>query len=201
MHKREHAPVCSWTKTDFFLCKCKNVFLSSLHSSRVVKATRATTASRHLGAPWCCNHITVVPLLPSVVYRNCKQRGICDLEFWILRDAALLTPKAVRPDPCICVMLGSWKHGRNTGGGVGVGASQPFCTDRFHIDRGAGASLRCLSVSRGKRSLKYSLHKTNHRHLITLLKGKRTKLNKNYNSNTRSNVKSTSTFEDQDSCF
>lgn len=72
---------------------------NSLHSSRVVNATRATTASRHLGAPWCCNHITVVPFLPSVVYRNCKQRGICDLEFWILRDAALLTLRAVRPDP------------------------------------------------------------------------------------------------------
>lgn len=74
---------------------------NSLHSSRVVNATRATTASRHLGAPWCCNHITVVPLLPSVVYRNCKQRGICDLEFWILRDTALLTLRAVRPDPHI----------------------------------------------------------------------------------------------------
>lgn len=47
--------------------------------------------SHHLGAPWYCNHITVVPLLPSVVYRNCKQRGICDLVFWILRDTALLT--------------------------------------------------------------------------------------------------------------
>lgn len=49
--------------------------------------------SYHLGAPWYCNHITVVPLLPSVVYRNCKQRGICDLVFWILRDTALLTLK------------------------------------------------------------------------------------------------------------
>lgn len=74
---------------------------NSLHSSRVVNATRATTVSRHLGAPWRGNHITVVPLLPSVVYRNCKQRGICDLEFWILRDAALPTLRAVRPDPHI----------------------------------------------------------------------------------------------------
>lgn len=120
MHKRGHAPVCSRKRTDSFLSKCKNVFLSSnsSHSSRVVKATRATTVSRHLGAPWCCNHITVVPLLPSAVYRNCKQRGICDLEFWILRDAALLTLKAARPDPRVCAMLGSWRHGRNTGQGV-----------------------------------------------------------------------------------
>lgn len=48
--------------------------------------------SHHLGAPWYCNHITVVPFLPSVVYRNCKQRGICDLVFWI-RDTALWTLK------------------------------------------------------------------------------------------------------------
>lgn len=127
-----------------FSVSVKMYFLSSnsLHSSRVVKATRATPVSRHLGAPWCCNHITVVPLLPSVAYRNCKQRGICDLEFWILRDAALLTPKAVRPDPRICVMLGSWKHGCSTGR-----ASQACCTDMFHIDRGA-ATRFAASVSR-----------------------------------------------------
>lgn len=95
----------------FFFSSSSN----SLHSSRVVNATRATTVSRHLGAPWYCNHITVVPLLPSVVYRNCKQRGICDLEFWILRDAALLTLKAGRPHPHICVMLSSWKHIRSSG--------------------------------------------------------------------------------------
>lgn len=113
---------------------------NSLHSSRVVNATRATTASRHLGAPWCCNHITVVPLLPSVVYRNCKQRGICDLEFWILRDTALLTLRAVRPDPHIWVKLSSWKHGRDSGEDVaallyghvshGCLASPPQCLER-----------------------------------------------------------------------
>lgn len=157
------------TKTDFCLSKCKKVFFflssNSLHSSRVVKATRATTVSRHLGAPWCCNHKTVVPLLPSAVYRNCKQRGICDLEFWILRDAALPTPKAARPDPRVCGMLGSWKHGRNTGGGPG----SPAARVPLRSARGAGASLLPQCLQR-KRSLKYSSHKTNHQHPITLLK-------------------------------
>lgn len=145
------------TKTDFLISECKNViFLSlllssnSLHSSRVVKATRAATVSRHLGAPWCCNHITVVPLLPSVVYRNCKQRGICDLEFWILRDAALLTPKAARPELRICLMLCGWKHGRSSRVGRG-GAASPTVRTWFTSTGGAaGASLCCLSVARRK---------------------------------------------------
>lgn len=33
------------------------------------------------------------------MYRNCKQRGICDLVFWILRDTALLTLKTPLVSP------------------------------------------------------------------------------------------------------
>lgn len=80
--------------------------------------------SYHLGAPWYCNHITVVPLLPSVVYRNCKQRGICDLVFWILRDTALLTLKETSP----------WGSVAGSMAALQVGVSQYAHTaEAFHI--------------------------------------------------------------------
>lgn len=83
--------------------------------------------SHHLGAPWYCNHITVVPLLPSVVYRNCKQRGICDLVFWILRDTALLTLKKIA-----FLVTSLWGSVAGSMAALQVGISQPRRTVRSH---------------------------------------------------------------------
>lgn len=127
--------------------------------------------SYHLGAPWYCNHITVVPLLPSVVYRNCKQRGICDLVFWILRDTALLTLKETS----------LWGSVAGSMAALQVGVSQYAHTaETFHISwkkyptsclsdvsqcipiplsYKTYLALFCLRVLRRKHSLKYSLHK------------------------------------------
>lgn len=82
-----------------------------------------------LGAPWHCNHITVVPLLPSVVYRNCKQRGICDLVFWI-RDAAPPPPRT----------LTSTRRWGSVAGSEALHGRQQGCTVRSRLaDAGGGA--------------------------------------------------------------
>lgn len=132
----------------------------------------------HLGAPWYCNHFTVVPLLPSVVYRNCKQRGICDLVFWIFfLETALLTLKKNRLSLHISVRLSSWKHGR-TARGTLAAPTYSTLTQQKHFTylktisylsglshriavsfKNTGLALFCLSVLRRKHSLKYSLHK------------------------------------------
>lgn len=132
--------------------------------------------SHHLGAPWYCNHITVVPLLPSVVYRNCKQRGICDLVFWILRDTALLTLRKNRLSLHISVRLSSWKHGCTAGGNLAALTystltlqkyftylkTTVYLSDVSHCTdisfKNTYLALFCLSVLRRKHSLKYSLH-------------------------------------------
>lgn len=134
MHKRGYALVCSLpsvmnkTQDFFFLIKCKNILFFHLKEYCLKSwCHMGYDVSHHPGAPWYCNHITVVPLLPSVVYRNCKQRGICDLVFWILRDTALLTLKKNHLSLHISVRLSSWKHGCTAGE-----IRQPLCTVRSH---------------------------------------------------------------------
>lgn len=103
--------------------------------------------SHHFGAPWYCNHITVVPLLPSVVYRNCKQRGICDLVFWILRDLeALLTLKKNRPSLHISVRLSSWKHGCPMHGSLTQQKHFTYLKNRTPIFLGLSRSRHRLSL-------------------------------------------------------
>lgn len=103
--------------------------------------------SHHPGAPWYCNHITVVPLLPSVVYRNCKQRGICDLVFWILRDTALLTLEKNRLNLHISVRLSSWKHGCTAGENTAALYVQYAHTaDTFHISKNHFLSLGLFPI-------------------------------------------------------
>lgn len=135
--------------------------------------------SNHLGAPWYCNHITVVPLLPSVVYRNCKQRGICDLVFWIRRDTAPLTPKIV-------TLIFTSQRGSVAGStaALQVRVLQPlFTVDTFHISPKpfpvTWTLNHCVTVSlflpqclEKKAQSQVQLAQTNQQYLITLLKGK-----------------------------
>lgn len=102
--------------------------------------------SHHLGAPWYCNHITVVPLLPSVVYRNCKQRGICDLVFWILKRHNSPDTEENRLNLHISVRLSSWKHGCTAGENSAAFMYSTLTQQtHFHISRKPFPIFRALS--------------------------------------------------------
>lgn len=161
--------------TVFFPIKCKNIkhkfFQQQLKKAPLfimyLKCHMGYDVSHHLGAPWYWNHITVVPLLPSVVYIETVNKEVYVIwcfgfsetqlsrhSLWGSVSGSVAAAQVwVLPEP---EWQGALTHSRNIS--INHLSFHSFPSHCCVLEN-RRLALFCLILLRRKHSLKYSLQK------------------------------------------